>query len=345
MLPEGGVVMLSACRNLVVVAFMVVLAIATSSCERPLHPDEAGISKEIPSVEISSAAGLVENSQDSTDSDSGDEGETSSTESADEGTLDAMDSESSSEDESGSQQAAQDNTLLDSSTTPDANVQGATSQEDAVDQVNNQGSEPASGQSSSTDAQGTPAADQSGAQVVSETSASQLISHIVAPGETLYSIGLQYSRSWLDIAKANVLIYPDYIYAGQILVIPSDEPVTVELETVSDAVTRTVEMTYHTVNLGETLESIASAYNVTWTEIAEANGISTPDQIYPGQILKIPGYMPGFSPELSHVVYFGETLFSISLIYGVPMSAIAEANGLAPPYMIYAGQTILIPRG
>jgi len=44
-----------------------------------------------------------------------------------------------------------------------------------------------------------------------------------------------------------------------------------------------------------------------------------------------------------HTVSFGETLFSIAQAYGVTVEAIAAANGLTYPYLIYVGQELVIP--
>lgn len=44
-----------------------------------------------------------------------------------------------------------------------------------------------------------------------------------------------------------------------------------------------------------------------------------------------------------HVVQIGENLYRISLAYGVPMSAIANANGITNYSLIYAGSTLCIP--
>jgi murein DD-endopeptidase MepM/ murein hydrolase activator NlpD len=48
--------------------------------------------------------------------------------------------------------------------------------------------------------------------------------------------------------------------------------------------------------------------------------------------------------ETEHVVQPGETLMGIAIRSNVPRVLIAEANGLAPPYTIRAGQTLKIPR-
>ncbi|MCW5851340.1 MAG: LysM peptidoglycan-binding domain-containing protein [Anaerolineae bacterium] len=45
-----------------------------------------------------------------------------------------------------------------------------------------------------------------------------------------------------------------------------------------------------------------------------------------------------------HTVQPGETVSGIALHYGVTASAIINANGLRPPYTIYVGQTLRIPR-
>jgi LysM repeat protein len=44
--------------------------------------------------------------------------------------------------------------------------------------------------------------------------------HIVQPGENLYRIALNYGVSQWAIARANGIANPNYIYAGQRLVIP-----------------------------------------------------------------------------------------------------------------------------
>jgi len=48
--------------------------------------------------------------------------------------------------------------------------------------------------------------------------------------------------------------------------------------------------------------------------------------------------------EMEHVVAKGETLGQIAERAGVPMVAIAEANGIADPYVVKIGQKLVIPR-
>ncbi|CAA7599934.1 Glycoside hydrolase superfamily [Acididesulfobacillus acetoxydans] len=48
---------------------------------------------------------------------------------------------------------------------------------------------------------------------------------------------------------------------------------------------------------------------------------------------------------LKHVVRTGESLWSIAQLFGSTVTAIAKANGLSNPDLIYPGQTLIIPHG
>lgn len=129
---------------------------------------------------------------------------------------------------------------------------------------------------------------------------------------------------------------------------------------------------FHVVRPGETLFAIGRLYGVSPWYIARTNGILNPNLIYVGQVLCIFAYGPGpgpfvpgpvgpwpgpFPPGPSpigpwptpgacmtlHTVRYGETLFAISRLYGVNMWAVARANGLFNPNIIFAGQVLCIP--
>jgi LysM repeat protein len=116
----------------------------------------------------------------------------------------------------------------------------------------------------------------------------------------------------------------------------------------------------HIVRQGEWLYCIARAYGVDPQAIAEENGILNPNLIYPGQALTIPDepgwWLPGTACQRQfdggtpsptcrwyHTVALGETLYSISVKYGVSMWAIAEANHILNLNYIRAGQVLCIP--
>ena len=168
--------------------------------------------------------------------------------------------------------------------------------------------------------------------------------HIVAAGENLYRIGLQYGVSWTTLATFNNIANPNSLQVGQEINIP--DAGTTEPETPDPAVTPTpTDETVYVVQPGDNLFLIGLQYGLDWTQIAEANGLVNPNFIEAGQVLKIPTDQPGTSPEFTHVVAPGETLFLISLRYGVTWPTIAEKNEIEAPYVIYVGQPLVIPAG
>lgn len=193
--------------------------------------------------------------------------------------------------------------------------------------------------------------------------------HIVVAGETLYRIGELYGISYIDLAEYNGIVNFDQIDVGQELRIPPAEDATPEPDegatatstaspiatseaspaaTIAPEAEATIAATpsaglTHTVRAGENLYRISQQYEISWVLVAEANGLISPNQITVGQVLKIPTEAPGPDPQFTHQVRAGETLFRIALQYGVPLSALVEANSLQAPYVIYPGQVLRIP--
>lgn len=107
------------------------------------------------------------------------------------------------------------------------------------------------------------------------------------------------------------------------------------------------EVTYYTVQRGDTLSSIARRFNTTVEAILRANNIANPNYIYAGQKLVIPkaGEAPPSPPGGGkvHVVQAGDNLFRIALRYGVTIEEITRANNIVNPRYIYVGQELTIP--
>ncbi|HET7081493.1 MAG TPA: LysM peptidoglycan-binding domain-containing protein [Chloroflexia bacterium] len=105
----------------------------------------------------------------------------------------------------------------------------------------------------------------------------------------------------------------------------------------------------HTVQYGETMTSIAAQYGVSVSALAAANGIGSPNLIYVGQTLTIPGTGGGSAapaPAASggaYVVQPGDNLSTIAMDYGLSVDALAAANGLSNTNFIWAGQRLTIP--
>lgn len=159
----------------------------------------------------------------------------------------------------------------------------------------------------------------------------QTTTYVVQWGDTLYSIALRCGTTVDAIVQMNNIADPNSIRAGQQLTLSCAEtPAT------------TVE---HVVKPGENLFRIALMYNTTVEAIATANGIVNPSYIWVGQRLVIPqgAGTPPAEGGRYHVVQPGETLYGIALRYGTTTAAIAVANDLSNPNLIYPGQTLLIP--
>lgn len=189
------------------------------------------------------------------------------------------------------------------------------------------------------------------------TSSAQDTVHVVQPGENLYRIGLRYGISTAVIAQANNISNTARIFSGQELVIP-DMSEAVENPLIA------VEPTYHVVQPGENLTSIANRYGLTVEQLIRINNINNPNRIERGQTLTVfetdattttttttedtapAEEAPVTVPEMDYINYIvqpGETLAQIAQRFNIAWPAIVEANSITNPNHIEAGQTIIIP--
>ena len=126
-----------------------------------------------------------------------------------------------------------------------------------------------------------------------------------------------------------------------------------------------------TVAQGETLESVSKRYGVPVHAIMQANNMTPPAFIQPGQRLVIPRYNnrysaapattppatrlaanPGFKPTLAgpaapggtvHVVQQGDTLYSLARRYHKQPMLIAQANNVGLDHKVKIGDRVVIP--
>ena len=59
--------------------------------------------------------------------------------------------------------------------------------------------------------------------VLVPAAAAQQQTYVVQPGENLFRIALKHGLTTQQLAAANGIVNPDYVYAGQVLVIPAIE--------------------------------------------------------------------------------------------------------------------------
>ena len=98
----------------------------------------------------------------------------------------------------------------------------------------------------------------------------------------------------------------------------------------------------HTVTKGQSLYSISSMYNVPIADIVKLNPGSD-QRIKVGQSLKIPQTDAANQVQF-HTIQAGETLYKLSVKYGVSVERICRANpGLSRVHNLRVGQVLAIP--
>jgi N-acetylmuramoyl-L-alanine amidase len=117
------------------------------------------------------------------------------------------------------------------------------------------------------------------AAAASPLTASASSTHLISPGETLYSIAARYGVNLDELARMNGISNPNMIYAGASLQIPG-----------ATFGSTTLEQVVHVVVAGDSIYSIARQYGVPVESILASNGeVSNPDFIYPGQQILVAG--------------------------------------------------------
>ena len=166
--------------------------------------------------------------------------------------------------------------------------------------------------------------------------------YIVRPGDTLSEIAARFGTTVAALAKINHTADPDFIVPGQVLTIPGGV-----------ASVAANHVTY-TVQAGDTLSAIAARYKTTVTALAAANHIEDPNLIFAGQVLTVSGGSAsatapppsGLTPSpTTYKVQAGDTLGVIAARFGTTVAALAAANHIEDPNLIFAGQVLTLLHG
>lgn len=96
-------------------------------------------------------------------------------------------------------------------------------------------------------------------------------------------------------------------------------------------------MLIYTVKPGYTLAGISRRYGLSPLRIAADNGLSDMSRLVPGQNLLIN------VDSVRYILDEGQTLFSISQEYGVPLDELIKANPGLNPLNLRPGDTVMIP--
>lgn len=193
--------------------------------------------------------------------------------------------------------------------------------------------------------------------VVQKSNATQQIGnqvyyrHVVAKGNTLFSLAKVYNISVDEIKAANAGLGNE-LKLGEVLLIPKIEP-----EDVQPTASLSTDFFYHVVKQGETLTSIATIYGVSVADLLNNNSIYN-GRISIGDYIKVPEKQAEpvlhkqnqqdqtsdkKSKYFEYIVKPKETLYSIAKHYGIGVETLKYINNLTDNHLSI-GQVILLPR-
>lgn len=163
------------------------------------------------------------------------------------------------------------------------------------------------------------------------------VTYVVQKGDSLWSIANANNTTIDELANLNDLA-TNTIYVGQVLQIPNTGNSGVETPDMD---------TVYIVQKGDTLYSIALKYNTTPTAIINKNNL-TSNILSVGQTLTIPGDVESTGDDddvintNTYIVQRGDSLYSISMAYGVSVDDLKRANNLSSD-VLSIGQLLIIP--
>ena len=172
--------------------------------------------------------------------------------------------------------------------------------------------------------------------------------YTVHPGDTLSGIAARLGMSTSSLARINGMADPNLILPGEVI----------HLTGSPSSADPGAGFAGYTVQAGDTLDALARRFDTTVQELAALNHIADPNLILTGQTLKVPAGAgpaaggpagPGGSPRATadspahtYTVRNGDTLASIAERLGTTVRALASANHIADPNLIYVGQVLTL---
>ena len=159
----------------------------------------------------------------------------------------------------------------------------------------------------------------------------------VRRGDTLGHIAKRHGTTVDMLVAMNDLDQTHFIRPGQVLSVPARR--LAEVPVVREPLQPQRPQRYQ-VEAGDSLSVIAARFDTTVSTLAMLNGLSRPYLIMPGQVLDVAQPMS----LRRYQVKRGDTLGRVARRFRTTVAALAALNNLRAPYLIRAGQTLVIPR-
>jgi murein DD-endopeptidase MepM/ murein hydrolase activator NlpD len=110
------------------------------------------------------------------------------------------------------------------------------------------------------------------------------------------------------------------------------------------AQTTSSDQARYIVQTGDTLYSIALRFGISLTALTDANGITDPNQLFPGQELVIPGLEGVTGLLTTETLGFGDSLSGMASRTNIPYETLVRINRITSPAEVYAGMNIILPQ-
>lgn len=146
--------------------------------------------------------------------------------------------------------------------------------------------------------------------------------YTIQKGDTLYNIAQKFNTTVDELKRLNNLT-SNTLIIGTTILIPKQPQNT---------------GTTYTVKRGDTLFSIAQAFNISVDELKKANNL-TSNVLSIGQILTIPKTNKDY---ITYTIKKGDTLYSIARNYNISVNDLMKINNLSTS-VLTVGQTLVIP--
>lgn len=159
--------------------------------------------------------------------------------------------------------------------------------------------------------------------------------HVIVAGDTYFSLARRYGTTVEAIMAANPGVNPNNLQIGQTVCIPRQAPFP-----------PCPGGNYYVIRQGDTLYSIALRYNIPLSALQAANPTVDPMRLAIGQVICLPLATPPVTCPTGSIAYTvvpGDTLYSLSLRYGVTVERLIAANPGVNPNNLLVGQVLCIP--
>ena len=185
-----------------------------------------------------------------------------------------------------------------------------------------------------------------------------VVEYRIQSGDTLLRIGAKFGVSSKALQEFNGITNPNRISIGQLLKIPTATSNTNVAEPEPEPTPEPEEsptVVEYRIQSGDTLLRIGAKFGVSSKALQEFNGITNPNRISIGQLLKIPTATSNTNvaqaepePEQPTVaktykVVAGDTFWGIARKLGVKSSELASLNGINNANFIRVGQILKVP--